>query len=339
MPFGGLLTTGLISAGSGILGNVLGASDRRAAQAAQQKAFDDAMAMVGDPELAKELVLQQYKSAGTLTPEMEKEINATASQMGAIKEDPGLRNAQMSALAGLQERGRAGMTAIERAQLNKTRNDVARDAQAKQAQIMQSFAARGQGGTGAELTAALQSAQSGDERMSEESDRLAAMAQQNALQALSQSGTMGGQIRSQDFENASAKAKAADAINQFNVQNAMNRQTRNVGAGNTAQAANLSNLQDVSNKNVSGANTESSRARDIRLEQAKAKADLLLGKGSAQAKNLNESAGRTEKMVSGIGEGLGKVSSATGGFGAANLFNKAETGDQLFEYSNPNRKR
>lgn len=247
-----------------IVGSVAsGVASKNASSGAQGNANDAAniafqkLSEVGlPPDTAKAIVYQQFQQKGIMTPDLEQHINQTASQMANVQGSSQAQGAQMQALQALQQRGQTGLTPEDRAALNQVRQQTATDTQAKQQQIMQDFAARGQGGSGASLIAALQGAQSGANAESQAGDRLSAMASQNALQAIGQAGTLGGQIQQQQFGEQAQKAQAQDVINQFNTQNQIGQQARNVQAQNAAQQSNLANAQNLSNANTQQANQE-----------------------------------------------------------------------------------
>lgn len=270
MPFGGglLAGAGIVSnIIGGIAGNAAGAGDRGKAHDAMILAMDELTRIGHPPDEAKAIVYQQFKQAGLLTPELEQSIEQKSSEMGGVTGNKQATDVQMQALKSLQQRGQAGLTPEDRAALNQVRNQIASDTEGKRQQILQNFAARGQGGSGAELIAALQGSQSGANAESQAGDRLAAMASQNALQAIGQAGTLGGQIEQQQFGEKSEKAKAQDIINAFNTQNQVGRQARNVGTQNQAQQYNLGTAQNLSNANVQQANQEALRQRQAERQQ------------------------------------------------------------------------
>lgn len=307
-----------ISAGGSIVGGLLGGifsgNSNEKARNALNDSFNAAMKAVGDPELAKAIVLQQYKSAGTLTPEMEQYINAGPSKMENLQEDAAGKEgkaAQLNALRTLQQVGAGGMTAMQRADLNKARMDADRDTQAKLASIMQNAQARGTAGGGSELAAQLSAAQEGANRQSEQGDRIAAMAQQNALEAMGKAGGLGGDIRGQSFNINAERAKAGDIRNQFDVQNMINAQTRNVGSKNTAQQFNLQNAQNIANANITGANQAAADAKNRQMNQAVNIANLQTQHGkdlsnvyTGQGKNAAETATKIGTAVGQIGAGI-----------------------------------
>ncbi len=176
--------------------------------------------------------------------------------------------------------------------------------------------ARGQAGGGAELAAQLQAAQGGSDQASEAGDRIAAMAQERALNAIGQAGQLGGQVRAQDFDVNRLRAAARDEMDRFNIQNAVNRQQRNVGSQNEAQAANLANQQAIMNANAQQANAERLRQAEAarqnwadRTQQAGMLANARLG----QASQLQQQAQNTAQGFQNVGSGAGAAFGALAG--------------------------
>jgi hypothetical protein len=151
----------------------------------------------------------------------------------------------MAALEQLTGISQTGLMPGEEAALRQARRGAAAESQAKSAQLLDEFARRGMGGSGAELAARLQAGQAGSERLGEESDRLMQMAQQRALEAIGQSSGLAGNIRQQSFGEQSDVARAKDVINQFNTQNRQSVQQRNINASNTAALRNLQEKQRI----------------------------------------------------------------------------------------------
>lgn len=310
---------------SGALGGLLGGNAAKkaaqsqadmiaAAMAQAQKIIDDVGA---PPDLSKAIMLEQLQLAGVLTPELEEAINIGPSAVAAIQEDPGLRKAQVQALHEMSKRGRAGLTAEERAEMNRSRQDVQRDLSAKEDQIINEMAMRGQAGGGAEIAQRLLASQAGADRASEEADRIQALAAQRALQAIQAESAMAGQLRNQDFDIAATKAGAEDEFERFNVQNQIDRQQRNVATKNIAQERNLGEKQRIQDTNTGMANNEKYRQaqaqRDFwgdKMRQAEAKVAVLTG-GMGQQAAATKAAGDAQANMWGqIGGGL------SSGFGA-----------------------
>lgn len=184
------------------------------------------------------------------------------SAMEGISTDPRLKQAQLAALASMQEIGSSGgMTATERAQLAKVQSEVAQADRGRREAVLQNMRVRGMGGSGMELMAQLQSSQAATDRASESGLNIAGMAQQRALQALNQAGGMAGGIRGQDFGEQSQIAAAMDAIAKFNAANTQQSNQFNAGQFsdtdrfNSSQALSAANTNKASNERLSMFNT------------------------------------------------------------------------------------
>jgi hypothetical protein len=267
-----------------------------------------------------QIQLETLRSQGELTPELEQAFLQEASKMEGISSDPRLKEAQMGALAKLQQLGSEGLGAQDRLRLNDARRTVATDARARDEAILQNMASRGAGGSGVELAARLSSSQGQADRAGQEADRIAAMANQQALEAIMKGGQLGGDIRSQEFNQASQVAQAQDAINRFNAANRQNVEGINVAARNNAQMQNLQNAQRIADSNVGTRNAQNKYNRDVvtddynrRLNKAKAVAN----QSETSATAAQAYADRANSEVGGVISGL---SGAIAGAGQAGLF-------------------
>lgn len=303
----------------GLVGGIMGNKSRNQQMAMMQQAYQQLAQLGLPPDLSKEVILQQFQQQGILTPQLEQDIHLSASQVGAMKESPETRQAQMEALQGLQQASRTGLTAADRAAFNELRAGIARDTEAKRQQILQGMQARGQGGGGAELIAQLQGSQAAEDQAASQSDRLAAQAALSRLNALNQYGQAAGNVRSQDYQAMLAKAQAEDQRNQFLFQNSASLQQRNIAALNAAQQANLANKQRLSEMNTQTANQELLRQnqakRDYWQDQlglAQAKAAALTGQSQA----YGQQAQQKEQMFSGLGNAIGQGFGTYGAYSA-----------------------
>lgn len=217
-----------------VTGRLFSKDEDKKAQDALNRAAEQ-FAGVEVPEL-QDLDLEEFVYEGDVDPRLiqrgpdvnYQNINANLmkaalagdTEMKNISIDPRLRDAQMSALAQLTEIAEAGgLTAEDQANLSRIQSQTAQADRGRREAILQNMAARGMGGSGNELLAQLQSSQAATDRQAQEGLDVAAMAQRRALEAMMQSGNMGGQIRGQDFGEQSATAQAQDAINRFNAAN------------------------------------------------------------------------------------------------------------------------
>lgn len=306
-----------IGAVGGLLGGLFsGGPDAEEQMAALQQEAMDAIKNVDIPKLQQlQVQLQSYREAGMLTPELEQTVYAPESLMGGVSTDPRLKDAQMSALSSLQGISKGGLNMSDASMLDQIRRTSANQEHAKEQQILQDMQQRGQGGSGAELAAKLSSSQNAANNAGSQSLQVGATATQRALEALMNSGQLGGQMRSQEFGEQSQKAQAQDVINQFNTRNRQAVIGQNVQAQNTAQAANLGNKQDIMNKNTTTANQQTeANAKAVQDDYYNRlrKAQGIYGMNEDQQKKLLGTQQRSNDAFSGTMSGLASAGPAIG---------------------------
>lgn len=243
----GAATAMAIGGAASLAGGLMGADAMKSGMQANKDALDYARQQyegIKIPDIKEQELNLSLPELKYLQEYMESAQNLGPSEMQSISTDPRLMQAQLNALQSLTQIGESGgMTDIEKSQLNAIRRNVAQEDKARQESILQNMAQRGLGGSGVELAARLSSSQASADRASQESDRQAAIAQQRALEAIAQSGTLGGQMRGQEFGEKSAIAQAKDAIARFNLQNSQEIGRRNIERENAMQAAKQSMLE------------------------------------------------------------------------------------------------
>lgn len=224
----------------GYLDNVTGAYNNVQAPNLQQVSLTPEQ-YVGDvaPTLLSAPASVAYDPAAT-------ESAATALQgntaMDGISTDPRLRDAQMGALSQLQQLASSGgMTAADKANLAQIQANAAQAAQGQRAAILQNAAQKGMSGSGMQLLAQLQATQGDVNNASQQDLGIAGQAQQRALDAMMQSGQLGGSIQQQDFNQQSQVAAAQDAISRFNASNTNAMNQYNAGQGNEMNRYNGNN--------------------------------------------------------------------------------------------------
>lgn len=151
------------------------------------------------------------------------------SEMQKIRGDDSLRARQVGALDELKNiRETAGMTQADEAALNVAQNRVASQASSGLANSQMRAAQLGQGGNAA-FENALAANVYGDSAnaMADMGYRAQADSRQRAFEALRAEAGLAGNIREQDFGEASARAKAADALSIFNAQERARAQAAN----------------------------------------------------------------------------------------------------------------
>ena len=279
------------------------------------------------PDISKPLVLDQYRQAGVLTPAMEQQINMGVSQASQVKANPALQAAQNQALQQMAQRSTTGLTASDRAAFNQLQSQVGAQEQGQIGQIMQNQQATtgGQGTQGASLAAKLAASQGGINNESNIASQLASNANQNALVATGQYGNMASQMNQQQFGQQTEAAKAADAFRQFDVQNQVNQQARNIQSQNQAQQYNLNNSQNIGNANVSQANQEQYNQLQRQAQQWGMQYQAATGQAAAAnnyGNTLSGMAGATQQAGANLGAGLGGAAGAAGSYAA----NKGSSG-------------
>lgn len=316
MPFGGMLTAGLISGGASILGNIIGGiaseGDRKAAARAEKKAAAEIAKLGAGPDLARQIYLREFKSAGVLTPEVEKAVDQGVSKTAQIQEDPRFKKAQMEALAGIQQRGRTGFTAEERAQLSQERAAAERSAEAKRQQILSGLRARGALDSGAGIAAQLQSADELAAQQQAAAERGSAAASQRALQAITQGGELAGRVRGQEFDIERIKTGAEDEFQRFNIQNRMAQEQRRAERETGARQYNLGQQQQLMNLNIQQQNAEMQRQRQAQQQMYNNQvrlAQLRSGQYGKQAESAQQRAAGTMQGWGDIAKGVGDIAS------------------------------
>jgi len=302
---------GGVTAVAGIATQVKGMVDASNQRGEAKKAFEAAMAKIkavgAPPDLSSRIFLEEFKSAGVLTPQMEQDLGKMETAHKNINEDPSLRASQMASLNEMKTTGRIGLSAKSKAALNQIRQTVAKDVEGKRQQIIQNAQQRGMAGSGAELMASFQAAQSGADTASNEGEKLAAEQESLALQARQNALSAAGSIRQDDFAKASALAEASDRATQFNMSNSMARQQRNTDRYNLTSAANLQNQQNINNANTSMRNAETERANTAKRTFWQDKvnmAQLEGGMDQANANRLSADAANTGASAAAMGGAL-----------------------------------
>lgn len=308
-----------LGAAATVGGGIAGAIERSNANADAKRMIEEAIAEYKKagmpPDTSLPIILKEFTQQGIITPAVEQEIKMESSKVSEVQEAPELRDAQMQALHQLGQTAQGGLRPEDRAAFNQLRDELIRQQEGKRQQILQSMAARGVGGSGAELAAQLQASQTGANEAAQRGDALSAQASQRALQALGQYGTMAGQVRGQEFDINRQRAEAADALQRFNIENARQVQTRNIGAQNVAQQLNLGEQQRIADANVQQANQERLRQDQARQAYWKNLQDYysgLAGFKTGQATQRRAEGDAAAKQWQGVGSGLGSALGSAG---------------------------
>lgn len=140
------------------------------------------------------------------------------SEFEKIKSDPSLRQAQIDSLSELKRiYSNGGRTLQDEANLTSDMNRSAQLERSARDGIRDTMNARGTMGGGSELMMRLSAAGEGANRNAQSALQSAAQREGRASESIMRAGSLGGQIRGQDFSEASRKAEAADARERYNA--------------------------------------------------------------------------------------------------------------------------
>jgi len=257
------------------------------------------------PDIEKmKLELEGLVSQGVLSPEDAKLYLQDNSELGGISLDPKLQQAQMDALASLQEIGDGGLTESDRANLNRIGTEELTRARGNREAIMQSNQARGMGGSGADLLAQLQNSQSAAERTSQRDMDVAGIARDRALQGIIQAGQLGGQMQNQSFNQQAQVAGAQDAINQFNTMAKQNTGNLNTQNQNAAAAQNLAEKQRIADSNVGTRNQQQQYNKNLQQQQFDNQIKKAGGAASAYQNQAANASSQGQGIQNLVGTGL-----------------------------------
>jgi hypothetical protein len=204
------------------------------------------------PSIAQmKIKLAELVQQGVLTPEMAQTFLQEASAYEQM--DPATREAQMGALADLQEVvSTDGMDPQAKAALYELQGATQGEERGQREAIMQNAAARGISGSGVELAGSLANQQGSASRLANQGFQSAADANARKMQAIQGVGQLGGQVWGQDAQ----KAAAQNSINQFNAANRQSVENQNTGWRNDAAAQNLAEKQRIADQNTGTKNQQ-----------------------------------------------------------------------------------
>lgn len=279
---------------------------------ASQSAYQNAVAALNQSvpsqlsNLIPTLALQVVQ--GTMTPAQAQAAIQQQSAVSGVTVDPSLMNAQMQSLTQLQQvASNGGLTPADKAQLNDINNQVNAQNAGRIGAINQQAQMQGVGGSGLTIANKLSSAQAANNAASTAGANVASNAQARALQAINESGQLGGQIQNEQFGEAAQKAAATDAVNQFNT--GLQQQTNSTNAANTqaANAANFTTANQVAANNTAIKNQQA--LEPLQTAEVQNQQDLNYGANAAkidqqQGQQLNTQAQKNTQANNGVVSGL-----------------------------------
>lgn len=285
----------------------------RGASEAELKKLDNLINSVQSPQFDySQLTPEDYQVVARYNPEVASFVEEQAPEL--IKGDSADaqmgRQVQKSALQSLMEASR-GEDIQSQIDMQRAADSAAGSFRGMNQSILEQARQRGLTGSGVELASQLGTAQASYGNAATQSQNAATEAIQRRLQALREGASLGTQIRGEELAMEQANK---NAINSFNQRTATRKQdwadnaaaTRNEG-----QRFNITNAQDVSNRNVSQSNQFKVNERDRKDKLLQQGYDNEIGKVKLQA-GITDSArsdilqGATDKnqMISGVTDGV-----------------------------------
>ena len=281
--------------------DALGLTDSGAIDKAYKNASNETRAMMDrldkvdlpDSEKLK-ILMQSPELVGLLEAE-----GIPATELANIQTDPRLEQDTMTALQGLRDRSKQGLTAEDKFATEELLNQVNANEMAQRKSLEQEAARQGITDSGIAAAAQISARQNQANNARQQAMQMAAQGAQQRMAATQGLGSLSGQVQGQQFNQKAQVASAKDSIAQAN---AANRQSVN--------QFNLANRQNIENQRTSIANQQ--QAYDAGLEQqrfqnqlSKAGAQNQVGQnlagmfmGQAQAKAASDAA-TTGALISG----------------------------------------
>lgn len=139
------------------------------------------------------------------------------TEFDKLRADPVAMAGQQRALGELQNIGREGYGVQDKAAIRDAMGEVSGEERGQRMALQDSMRARGLGNSGMSMAAQMAAQQGGANRASSAGANIAAAGRNRALQALTQSGALAGQMRGQGFQEGAARAGAQDSINLRNA--------------------------------------------------------------------------------------------------------------------------
>jgi hypothetical protein len=309
-----LLASGAVSLGTGVA-QYLNSSQAAASNKRETEALKKLVDDIQDPEFnvedippAQLKVLQQFSPViAQFVPQKSPEL-VKALSLGATRG----RAASLNALESLESVARSGSDPLLDLQNAQAAQAAAAASGSAIASINQNMAQRGAGpGSGLGYAAALQQASSAQDALGQQGLQNNANAYQRRMAALQGSADLGSRMRQEDV---SLEASNAQVLNDYNARmaaigNEYNRYT--AGEEKDARLFNLGQAQQVSDRNILGAQQQLIANRDygneIRQKQFQNKLGKLtpqFGISKSTTEQNTELAGVQNRGLQALGDGI-----------------------------------
>ncbi len=248
--------------------------------------------------------LEQFVSAGILTPEEAKSYAVKSNAFDTVTADNAGLESQLSTLGELQNIvNSGGADAEEEATVQRILNTLGTSEAGDNAAVLADASRRGVGNSGMTMAARLAANQNSATNANQNALDVAAAEEARNLAAMTAKGTLGGQVQGEQYAAGANKANAANAIAQFNAQQEQDISKINAASGTAAKAANLANAQDISNKNVGSAQEQEKSipaAQQLAFEDALKKAGVGMSGAEAVANQETQQGQQNAGILGGL---------------------------------------
>lgn len=302
----------------GLLDVLTGGSNERAARALKEA--QDKFGSIPLPTQAELTLpeLQKYVQAGIMTPAEAKAYLVDGNAYNDIKPDSTNVENQTDVLSKLKEISASkGMTPAMQAQLTEALDQVGTEERGANASITDQFAQRGVPTSLMAEAAMRDEAANASRNANLTATQAAGTAEQNAMTALMNEGNLATSMRGENYNEAADKAKAENAIREWNAGTQTNTSEANAGREQQATGYNVGTAQDVSNMNVGNANKRTEYNANIpqqTFNNAITKAGGQAGVSQNQAKQATDEGNQQMGLYGAIiGAGGNLLHKADGG--------------------------
>lgn len=285
----------------------------RKASAAERQRMENLLSKIQAPNFdMSQLTPEEYQVAGKYVPQAASFIEEVNPQLvKADSADAKLgRQAQKSALAELMGLAQ-GDDLQSKIEMQRAREASASGFRGTQGSILENARHRGVAGSGMELASQLSASQGAYNASANASQNSAMESVRRRLEALRQGADIGGQIRNEDVN---LESRNNDVINQFNQRTAARKQSwgdNSASIANEGQRVNLTNEQDIANKNTSTRNTFQSQERNRQDDLLQKTYDNEMSKMNVRSGIANM--GRSDAMNAGRDQNSAISGMADGG--------------------------
>jgi len=245
----------------------------RNASKSDRDAMEELFGKLQDPDFDTSLITpEEFSVVSNYIPEAAQpiaEAEPTLVQKTAVwQQGEGAQQKALGRLMGISEQEEdPAMTAA----MNIAQRKTMGEAQSRADAIKSQMERRGAGGSGVNAMLQMEAQSGAMDRLGEMTQDEAAKSYQNRINAMMESGRLGGQMAEREMSLGRTNADIINAFSARTAAAARENQARNVAARNEAAKIQAENAQEIANRNVLGGNAAQIEQRRSKNEQAQQK--------------------------------------------------------------------